>query len=81
MIPLEFPLKKDCVIALKTQELIPLVFPLKIKGERRNYIYEKGLLPPLLVREGRGGIVFNAIFPMIYTPSNRIQMWVKIQWY
>jgi uncharacterized GH25 family protein len=37
---------KDCVIAQKIQELIPLVFPLKIKGEA------SWLLPPIFLSEG-----------------------------
>jgi len=36
------------------------------------YIYGRGLLPPLLVREGRGGIVFIAIFTKIYTTSHSL---------
>jgi len=36
------------------------------------YIYDIGLLPPLLVREGWGGIVIIATFPKIYTPSHSL---------
>jgi hypothetical protein len=38
------------------QELIPLVFPLKIKGEM------SWLLSPLFIRDGREGISFLAFF-------------------
>jgi len=54
--------------------LIPLVFPLKIKGERYKYMYEIGLLPPLFIREGRGGIGFNAILSNIDTPSHSLKI-------
>jgi hypothetical protein len=59
--------------------MIPLVFPLKIKKSRPENtplipLLKEGemtwLLPPLLVREGRGGIGLIAIFHEIDTPSH-----------
>jgi hypothetical protein len=49
-----------CVKAPKIQDLIPLVFPLKIKGEK------SWLLHPLCVREGWGGIGFWSFAMDIY---------------
>jgi hypothetical protein len=46
---------RACVIAPKIQVFIPLVFPLKIKGEMT------WLLPPLFIRKGRGGIGFKIL--------------------
>jgi hypothetical protein len=82
---------RDCAIASIIQELIPLVFPLKIiKSRPENTplipLLKEGemswLLPPFFIREGRGGISFWS-FAMVCPSYKRwiTSHLVTYQWY